>query len=123
MIAEELEIKTISVEKGRVVVRKSVSEKGVSLEGKRRVEEYEIERVPVDKPVDQAVPVRQEGDTTVIGVFQEEPKVVMQLVLKEELRVKKTVREEIVPFQEKSRQDVVSVERFDGDNQRSGRNE
>lgn len=52
-------------------------------------ERVEVERVPVGRPVDAIPPDRQEGDTTVISVVEEVVVVHRQLVLREELRVRR----------------------------------
>ena len=52
-------------------------------------ERVEVERVPVGRPVDAIPPDRQEGDTTVIPVVEEVVVVHRQLVLREELRVRR----------------------------------
>jgi stress response protein YsnF len=52
-------------------------------------ERIEIEKVPVGRPVDRVPPVRQEGDTTVVPVVEEVLRVERQLVLKEEVRIRR----------------------------------
>jgi stress response protein YsnF len=58
-------------------------------------EKVEVERVPVDRPVEAIPSVRQEGDVTIIPVVEEVVKIERHLVLKEEVhirRVKQTER-------------------------------
>jgi uncharacterized protein (TIGR02271 family) len=52
-------------------------------------ESAEIERTPLDQPVDCVPPVRQEGDTIIIPVVEEVLIVERRLVLKEEVRVRR----------------------------------
>ena len=47
----------------------------------------DIERVPVDRLVDAPIPVRYEGDTTIVSVIEERVVVERRLVLVEEVRV------------------------------------
>lgn len=58
-------------------------------------EEVHIERVPVNRVVKEAPAVRTEGDTTVIPVLEEV--MVKLLLLKEEVRITRTKREEASP--------------------------
>lgn len=52
-------------------------------------EKVEIERVAIGRPVDLAPPVREEGDTTIISVVEEEVVVQRRLILKEEIRLRR----------------------------------
>lgn len=52
-------------------------------------ERVEVERVAIGRPVDSVPPDRQEGDTTVISVVEEVVVVHRQLVLREEVRVRR----------------------------------
>ena len=55
-----------------------------------------IQRVPVSRVVEKVEPVRQEGQTTVVPVYEEVVVVERRLVLKEEIRItrhKRTRRE------------------------------
>ena len=54
----------------------------------------EIERVPIDRTVDVAPPIRQEGDITIIPVVEEIVVVERRLVLKEEVRVRRMSKKE-----------------------------
>jgi stress response protein YsnF len=49
----------------------------------------EIERIPIDRPVDVMPPVRQEGDTTILSVVEETIIVERRLILKEEVRIRR----------------------------------
>lgn len=53
-------------------------------------EQVEIERVPVDKVVETVPEVREEDDVTVIPVVEERLVVGVELVLKEEIRLRRT---------------------------------
>jgi stress response protein YsnF len=49
----------------------------------------EVERVPVDRPVDAMPSIRQEGEVTIIPVVEEVLKVERCLVLKEEVHIRR----------------------------------
>jgi uncharacterized protein (TIGR02271 family) len=86
---EELQVDKREVETGRVRVRKIVREREEFLDEELLRDEVDIERVPVNRIVDQPAQVRREGDVLVIPVLEEVLVVHKQLVLKEELRVRR----------------------------------
>jgi uncharacterized protein (TIGR02271 family) len=53
-------------------------------------EEVIIEHVPINRFVEEAIPLRSEGDTIIVSLLEEVPVVEKRLMLKEELRI--TVR-------------------------------
>ena len=77
-------------------------------------EEVEVERLPLDRWVDAAVPVRQEGDTTIITLVEEVVVVERRLKAIEEVRITKRrttgqARERVT-----LRREEALVERLDG---------
>ncbi len=72
---------------GRVRIEKHVYEETAVVEEPVTHEQVDVERVPVNRPVESASGIRQEGDTTIIPVYEEVLVVKKQLVLKEEIRV------------------------------------
>jgi uncharacterized protein (TIGR02271 family) len=99
-----LHIEEMSVAKRRVVtgqVRVGI----VTKETEQLVEELldhehvEIERTAIGKQVDKAPPVREEGDTLIIPILEEVVVVERRLVLKEEVRVRRTREKQ--PYQER----------------------
>lgn len=77
-------------------------------------EQVEIERTPMEQPLEHAPAVRQEGDTIVIPVVEEVLVVERRLVLKEEIRVRRV--REMAAHQERvkvRKQDAV-ITRFPG---------
>lgn len=108
---EELEVGKRTVEAGRVVVRKTVTSEEQSVEVPLTHDELDVERVAVDRVVEEPPEQRYEGDVLVIPVVEEVVVVKKQWVLKEELRVRKravrTVHEETVAL----RAEHVEVER------------
>jgi len=94
----------VSVAKRRVVTGK-VKVGTVTRETEKLVEELlehehvEIERTTIDKQVDKPPPVREEGDTLIIPVLEEIVVVERRLLLKEEIRIRRT--RETQPYQER----------------------
>ena len=87
LVVEQLEVGTRTVETGRVQVAKRVVETEQSVELPLRREEVSIERVSINRAVAHAEPIRQEGDVTIVPVYEEVLVVTRQLMLKEELRL------------------------------------
>jgi uncharacterized protein (TIGR02271 family) len=74
---------------GAVRVRTTVREHEAVVEEPVQLEEIEVERVPVKRWVTAAVPVRQEGDTTIISLLEEVIVVEKRLCVVEEVRITK----------------------------------
>jgi stress response protein YsnF len=77
--------RSISVTTRPITERVTVSEVVVQ-------EDIVIDRVPVDRIVESLPPVRKEGDLTVIPVVEERLKVTVELVLREEIHIRRTKR-------------------------------
>ena len=85
---------TVAVDKrqkvtGVVRARTETREHAVVVDEPMLSEQVEVERVPMDRFIDRPVSVRQEGDTTIIPVFEEVVVVEKRLKLVEELRITK----------------------------------
>jgi stress response protein YsnF len=76
----------------------------------------EVTRVPVDQVVDTAPEIRTEGDVTIVPVLEEVLVVTKQLVLKEELHIRRRVETEAVevPVTLRKQRAVVEREAPDG---------
>jgi stress response protein YsnF len=76
----------------------------------------EVTRVPVDQVVDTAPEIRTEGDVTIVPVLEEVLVVTKQLVLKEELHIRRQVETETVevPVTLRKQRAVVEREAPDG---------
>lgn len=92
VIVEELQISKRVVEEG-VRLDKTVQTSHEQVAIPLATEEIEIRRVPVNRPVDGPVAVRQEGDTLIIPLFEEVVVVQKQLYLREEIHVIKRKQE------------------------------
>jgi len=87
IIEEFLDISKGVVETGVVRVHKSVREHQVVISEPLTSETVHVERVPMDVIVDGPLPVRTEGDVTVIPVLEEVLVTTKQLRLVEEVRI------------------------------------
>jgi uncharacterized protein (TIGR02271 family) len=112
VVEEEVSLDRRWVETGRVRVSKRVNERVEVVDEPLLLEEVHVERVPVDRVVDGPVPVRYEGDTMIVPLFEEVLVVEKRLVLKEELRITKRRREERSPQEVTLRSEEARVERL-----------
>ncbi|AOB33922.1 hypothetical protein AKI39_21415 [Bordetella sp. H567] len=113
-IREDLEVSLREAETGAVRVRKVVHEDVHQVPLTALTGKASVVRVPMDLQVDSEFPVRQEGETTVIPVFEYRVVAERRLFLVEEIRVTKEVvrttrTEEVV-----TRREEVVVERREG---------
>jgi uncharacterized protein (TIGR02271 family) len=89
VIEEELKVGKRVVESGRVRVNKRVEQREEIVDEPLMREDVEIERVPINRPIDRLAEPRQVGDVLIIPVMEEVLVVRKQLVLKEELHVRR----------------------------------
>jgi uncharacterized protein (TIGR02271 family) len=111
---EQIKVGKRPVQTGSVKIRKSVQEQVEVVDEPLYSEEVDIERVAINRPVEAAPSVRHEGDTIVIPLLEEVLFVEKRLVLREEIRIKKSRKEESVPQQVTLRQEHVEIERNPG---------
>jgi uncharacterized protein (TIGR02271 family) len=86
---EELAVGKRTVEVGRVRVNKKVRNREELVEQPLEHDKVEIDRVPINRVLKGPVKPRYEGDVLVIPVVEEVAVVTKQLMLKEELRIRK----------------------------------
>lgn len=112
VLVEKARIDKRWVETGRVRVTKAVHEERQDIEALLRREDVQIERVPVNRPLDRPVETRYEGEVLVIPVVEEELIVEKRLILREEVRI--TKRETEKPFTDTAtlRKESVDVQRL-----------
>ncbi|MGY4516956.1 YsnF/AvaK domain-containing protein [Lysobacter sp. HA18] len=91
VVQEELQVDKRIVDTGVVHVRTvtRTHEEVVDIPLER--EEVQIERVAIGRPVDRPVEARQEGDVMIVPVHEEVIVVQRQLMLKEELHIRRRV--------------------------------
>ena len=114
LAAETLRVGKRTVERGRVRLHKTVTERLETAELTLMREQVEVERVAINRPVEEAEPVRYEDDVMVIPRYEEVLVVSKQLMLVEELRVRTVRSERREPQQVTLRREELSVERGDG---------
>ncbi len=115
-IAEErLRVSKRVRETGRVRLTKHVDVREEIVDEPLFREEVEVERVPIDRYVDEPTATRTEGDTTVIPVYEEVLVVEKKLLLKEELHVTRRRTEHRDPQRIALRSERVEVERTEPD--------
>jgi uncharacterized protein (TIGR02271 family) len=112
VVSEELKVDKRAVETGTVRVSTRTREREETVDVPLRRDEVDIERVAVNKIVDAWVPVRMEGDATIIPVLEETLVVEKRLLLREEVRVRLKTREEHRPQRVRLRGEDVVVERI-----------
>ncbi|MBC7939323.1 MAG: YsnF/AvaK domain-containing protein [Chitinophagaceae bacterium] len=85
VVVEDADVVVRALETGRVRVSKRVVHDEHALELTLRRETVTVERVAINRVVDQPAGVREEGNVTIVPVHEEV--LVKQLILKEEVRI------------------------------------
>lgn len=109
VIEEKEQVGKRQIETGKVRIHKDVREEGFLVHTPLIHEDVEVERIPVNRFVEKAPDVRQEGDITIIPVMEEV--VVKRLILKEELHVTKRKKEVVHEETVRIRKEDVKIER------------
>ena len=87
VVEEQLQVGKRTVVTGTVRLEKQVQEYNEELDVPLAIRTFDLERVVLNQPVETAPPVRQEGETTIYPLVEEQMVLTKQLILKEELRV------------------------------------
>lgn len=113
VIEEVAHVSTHQIETGRVRIVKTVREEEQVIDRPLLREHVDVQRVPVNEFVQQAPPLRVDGETLVIPIVEEVLVVEKRLMLKEELRV--TRQRVIEPHEQRVtlRTEDAKVERVD----------
>jgi len=111
IVEERVQVQKRASETGRVELHKTVHGHTEVVDQPLQIEEVEIERVAVNRLVDEPIPIRHEGDTMIISLLEEVLVVEKRLVLREEVRVKKVRKEVHDPQEVLLRQERVEVVR------------
>jgi uncharacterized protein (TIGR02271 family) len=119
-VAEELlEIGKRTVQTGTIRISKRVREREEEIDQPLLKQRVEVERVPVNRFVETAVPVRQQDGTTIVAVLEEVLVVEKRLLLREELHIR-TISETVRHRQKVMlRNEEVEVEHLDSEQARS----
>jgi stress response protein YsnF len=94
VIEEKIKVQKREQLSGIVEIRKTVNERTETVDEPLLTQEVEVQRVAINRFVDEAVPVRHEDDTMIIPLLEEVLVVEKRLLLREEVHVK-TVRREL----------------------------
>jgi uncharacterized protein (TIGR02271 family) len=111
---EELAVARREVERGRIVVRTRVEERDELAEIALRREDVTVERVPVGVPVEVAPAVREEDGVLIVPILEEQLVIETRLILKEEIRITRKSRTEIVREPVRLRSERAEVVRLEG---------
>jgi len=84
---EHLEVGKRTITTGTVRIEKGSEEYSETVDVPLAVETYEVHRVPFGTPLNEVPPVRQEGETTIYPVVEEQVVITTQLILREEVHV------------------------------------
>lgn len=114
VIVEEVAVEKRQVETGKVRLTKIVHEREERIDEPLLQEEVLVERFPIQRVVDQPVPVRYEGETMIIPILEEVLVVEKRLMLKEEVHITKHQTETHEPQQVTLRSEEVLIERMEG---------
>jgi uncharacterized protein (TIGR02271 family) len=115
VVQEEVQVAKRSVESGRVRIIKTVDQREVLVDQPLMHEHAEVERVPINQMVDEAPPIRYDGDTMIIPVLEEVVVVEIRLMVREEIRVTRSRTEVHEPQSITLRRENVIVERDNED--------
>ena len=95
---ESLSVARRKVERGRYRIDVRVVERDQSVEQTLERQDVEVERIAVGRVVGTAPEIRQEGDVMIIPIVEEEVVLVTRLVLREEIRIRKTTTQRTEQF-------------------------
>ena len=107
---EQLSVEPRVVDLGEVRVHKTVEEREEVQRGSLNREDVQIERIKVNRAVSEPEQRRQEGDWLVIPIMEEVFVVQKQLVVTEEIRIRKQIVTEEHEVRETLRREQASIE-------------
>ena len=111
IVEEVLRVGKRTVARGVVQLHKQVVEYQETIDVPLQRERVEVERISINRAVDEAAPARFEGDTMIVPLYEEVLVVFRQLMLVEEVRITTQHGEHHDPQQVTLRREEVSVER------------
>ena len=110
ILAERLTAETRPVDLGELRVHKRVETEEVRITQDVTRDDLDIERVPIDRPLDSPAATRTEGDWLIVPVMEEVLIVEKRLVLKEEVRIRRRPVTETQEVRETIRKERVELE-------------
>ena len=111
VIEEEILVGKKVIETGRVHISKRIIERDELVDIPLLREEVQVERVPINLFVETVPQVREEGDTMIIPVVEEQIVIQKKLLLVEELRVRKQIVEHHQPQTVTMRSEQVEIKK------------
>jgi stress response protein YsnF len=117
LVEERLVTSKREVETGRVRVRTLVEENETLVRETLRHATVEVERVPIEREVDEIPPVREENGVTIIPVVREVLVVQKKLILAEEVHLRRLtqIEEHAQPVLLKTQRAVIEREQSSGE--------
>ena len=112
LVEEQLEVGKREVERGRVVVRTRVEERDEVAEIELRQEDVTVERIARGVPVETMPVTREEDGVLIVPVVEEQLVVTTRLILKEEIRITRRSRTELVREPVRLRVEQADIERL-----------
>ena len=113
VVDERLSVGAVEEPRERVVVRIVPVEQEKRIEMVLGQEHVEIERVVVNRPIDEVPSIREEGGVVIIPIVEEIVAVEKRLLLREELHVRKRLEERTEERTVTLRSEEVQVHRED----------
>jgi uncharacterized protein (TIGR02271 family) len=123
VIEERATVDKRVIETGRVQIHKTVHEHTEVVDQPLQTEQVEIERVAINRMIDEPMSIRHEGDTMIIPLLEEVLVVEKRLVLREEVHIKKLKSVVHDPQEVRLREERVEIVRNAGDIPASGQDE
>jgi uncharacterized protein (TIGR02271 family) len=111
LFEEAARVETRTVPGERVRLHSFVRERDERVDAELRDEDVTVERVPVNRVVATAPAVREEGDTLIVPVIEEQLFIEKRLVLKEIIRVTRHARTRTEQHTVRLRAEDVRIER------------
>jgi len=115
VIQEEVEVAKREVERRRIRIAKTVQEREVIVDQPLSQEHVDVNRVVVNRMVEEPPAIRYEGDTIILPVLEEVIVVDIRLMLREEVHVTRRRVETHEPQRVTLRREDVVVETIDAD--------
>jgi len=110
VLEERVQFGTRVVDLGEIRVHKTVEEREEARRGPLAREDVQIERIRVNRPVDEPEQRRQEGDWLIIPIMEEVFVVQKQLMVTEEIRIRKQLVTEEHEVRETVRRERATIE-------------
>jgi uncharacterized protein (TIGR02271 family) len=114
VMREELHVnkRRVETDSGVRIVKK-VEEREALVDEPLAKDHVDVQRLAINRPIDAPLPIRYEGDTMVVPVFEEVLVVEKRLILKEEIRITRRRSEFRDPQHVTLREEVAAVERIE----------